>query len=174
MYRSHHIELRLLLTCFYIYLNCHTILYVKQVIFHYAFLSSPFTYPYTYIHIRTIVGSCVSLIYRCLLLYALWCKMADLLLISIIFLTALICLRIVFDFYGYFSGYIKQSLYYPFNTFDKKSITEEIIDLIFALMQHFIGLLLSTYMFKDIISNYGRRRRKIKEFNYQLSQLEQN
>jgi hypothetical protein len=96
MHRSHHIELRLFLTCFYIYLNCQTFLYVKRVIFHYALLSSPFTHPYLYIHIRAIVGSCVSLIYRCLLLYALWRKMADLLLISIVFLATLICLRLIF------------------------------------------------------------------------------
>ncbi|CAF0916022.1 unnamed protein product [Rotaria sordida] len=171
MHRFHRTELRLLLTCFYIYLNCHTILYVKQVIFHNSLLSSPFTHPYTYIHIRTIVGSTVGLVYRCLLLYALWRKMPDLLLISIIFLTALMCLRIFFDIYGYLSGYIKQSLYYPFNSLDKKSMTEEIIDLIFSLIQNSFGLVLSIYMFKDIINN-SRTRRIIKELNYPPVQSE--
>ena len=99
MRRSHHTELRLLLTFLYIYLNCNTFVYVKQVVFHYSLLSSPFKYPYTYIHIRAIVGGCVSFIYRCLLIYALWRKMADLLLISILFLTALISLRLIFDFF---------------------------------------------------------------------------
>ncbi|CAF2510008.1 unnamed protein product [Rotaria sp. Silwood2] len=172
MHRSHYIELRLLLTCFYIYLNCQTILHVKLVIFHNSLLSSPFTHPYTYIHIRAIIGGCVSLVYRCLLLYAIWRKMADLLLISIIFLTALTCLRIIFDFYGYFSGYIKQSLYYPFDSFDKKSMAEEIIDLIFALIQNSFGLILSIYML-DGIMNDSRARRTMRELNRQSIQSEQ-
>lgn len=165
MDRSHHIELRILLTCFYIYLNCQTLFYVKEVVFHYSLLSSPFTDPYTYIHIRAIVGSCVSLFYSCLLLYALWRKKADLLLISIIFLTALICLRVIFDLYCYFSGYIKRSLYYPFDSFDTKSMTEEIIDLIFALIRNCIGLILSIYMFRNII-NDNRSERPMKELNH--------
>jgi hypothetical protein len=168
MHRSHHIELRLFLTCFYIYLNCQTFLYVKRVIFHYALLSSPFTHPYLYIHIRAIVGSCVSLIYRCLLLYALWRKMADLLLISIVFLATLICLRLIFDFYGYFSGYIKQSLYYPFNSFDTKPMAEEMVDSIFSLIQNSIGLVLSFYMFTDII-NINRSVRSTKQVHHQSS-----
>ncbi|CAF0867073.1 unnamed protein product [Rotaria sp. Silwood1] len=171
MRSSHLTELRLLLICFYIYLNCHTIVYVKQVIFHCSMLSSPFAHPYTYIHIRAVVGGCASLIYRFLLLYATWRKMADLLLISLIFLTALICLQLIFDFYGYFSGYIKQSLYYPFNSFDKKSMAEEISDLIFALIQNSFGLILSIYMLKGIINNSGARR-PVKESKHQSFQSE--
>ncbi|UJR29154.1 hypothetical protein I4U23_010368 [Adineta vaga] len=169
MDRSHHIELRLLLTCFYIYLNCHTILYIKQVSFHFFLLTSPFSQPFVYMHIRATVGSCVSLIYRCLLLYALWKKMADLLLVSIIFLTALISLRVIFDLYGYFSGYIKQSLYYPFPSLETKTMTEEIVDLIFTLIRNCIGLILSIYMFTDIIRNHQPTTNMGKEINHRSS-----
>lgn len=171
MHRSHHIELRLLLTCFYIYLNCQSFLYVKHVIFHYGLLSTPFTHPYMYIHIRAIVGNCISLIYRVFLLYAIWHKMADLLLISITFLAALMCLRLIFDLYGYFSGYIKQSLYYPFDSFDTKTMAEEIIDLIFSLIQNSVGLVLSFYMFTDIIK-INKSARLTKGINHRSSVAE--
>ena len=165
MNQSQHIELRLLLACFYIYLNCHTLLYIKQVFFHYLLLSpsslSSFTYSYTYICIRGIAGSCVSVIYRFLLLYALWYKMGDLLLISIVFLMGLLCLQLIFDIYGYYSGYIQQSLYYPFHSFKTKSMTEEMIDLIFVFIKNCFGLILSIYMFIDIMNNNRRRRSTI-------------
>ena len=171
MHRTHHIELRLLLTCLYIYLNCYTFLYAKQVIFHYSLFSSSSANGYTYIHIRTIVGSCVSLIYRCLLLYALWRKMADLLLISIIFLAALTGIQLILDVYGYFSGYVKQSLYYPFNSFDTKLMIEEVIDLIFALIQDCTGLIFSFYMFTDIVKiNKSRRSINILKHRSSISE----
>lgn len=173
MHRSDHIELRLLLTCFYIYLNCHTLLYIKQVIFHYSLLSSPLTYPYTYIHILSIAVNCAALIYRFLLLYALWHKMVDLFLVSIIFLAALICLRPIFDLYGYYSGLIKQSLYYPFHSFNIKSITEEVIDLIFVFIQNSFGLILSIYMFKDVMIN-DRSRISKRAVNHRLSISEED
>jgi len=138
---------------------------MKQIIFHYSLLSSPFTHPYTYIHIRAIVGGCVLLIYRFLLLYALWRKMPDLILIAIIFLAALLGVRLIFDFYGYFSGYIKQSLYYPFDSFDTKLMLEEIIDLIFTLIQESLGLIFSFYIFTDTI-NRNKPRRSTIEFNH--------
>ncbi|CAF0960986.1 unnamed protein product [Adineta ricciae] len=163
MNRTHHIELRLLLTCLYIYLNYQTIVYIKQVIFHFSFFESPFDQPFMYIHIRATVGSCVSLIYRCLLLYALWKKMADLLLVSIIFLGALAGLRVIFDVYGYFSGYIKQSLYYPFPSFETKQMTEEVVDLVFVLLRNCVGLVLSMYMFTDLISNHTLSNHGTKE-----------
>ncbi|CAF0715303.1 unnamed protein product [Adineta steineri] len=168
MNRSHYIELRLLLTCFYIYLNYHTLIYMKQVIFHYSMLTSPFTHPYLYIHIRAIVGGCISLTYRYFLVYALWRKMADLLLISIIFLITVLSLRFLFDIYGYSTGYIKQSLYYPFNSFDTKKMSEEIIDLIFALIRNSIGLAFSCYMFTNIIYEH-RSEQTTNEINHRLS-----
>jgi hypothetical protein len=133
---NHHIELRLLLICFYIY--------IKQVTFHYSLLSSPFQHPYTYI---------------------LWHQMVDLLLISIIFLIGLICLRVIFDFYGY------RSLYSPFESFETKSITEKIIDFVFALIQTCFGLVLSTYMFIDIVNDNISRRAQRKSM-HRLSILE--
>ncbi len=157
MHQSHRIELRLLLTCFYIYLNCYTLLYMKQVVFHYSLLSSPFTHPYAYIYIRAVAGNFAALVYRLLLLYALWHKMIDLLLISIIFLTGLICLRLIFDFYGYYSGYIKESLYYPFHSFDTKSMTEEIVDLVFSFIKNCFGLVLSIYMLMNLINDTRSR-----------------
>jgi hypothetical protein len=168
MHRTHHVELRLLLTCFYIHLICHTFLYIKQVFFHNSLLSSPFRHPYAYVHIRAIVGSCVSLLYRFLLLYALWRRMAALLLISIIFLATLTTMRLFLDFYGYFSGYIEQSLYYPFEPFDKKLMIEEIIDLVFALIQDGIGLGFSFYIFTDIV-NHNKSRRSMRQLNYRSS-----
>jgi hypothetical protein len=169
MHPSHHIELRLLLTCFYIYLNYQTLIYIKQVTFHYSLLTSPFQYPYTYIHIRAIPGNCTLFIYRCLLLYALWYKMSSLFLISIIFHIGLLCLRIIFDFYGYYSGYIIQSLYYPFQSFQTKSIIEEIIDFIFEFIQNSFGLILSIYMFTDTVNNNNRSRRVTRESIHRLS-----
>jgi hypothetical protein len=168
MHPSHRVELRLLLTCFYIYLNFQTLIYIKQVTFHYSLLSKPFKHPYTYIHIRAVPGNCTSLIYRCLLLYALWHKMSDLLLISIIFLIGLLFLRATFDFYGYYSGYITRSLYYPFQSFENKSMVEEIIDSGFSLVQNCFGIVLSIYMFKDTI-NYNRSRRATRESIHRLS-----
>ena len=154
----HHIELRLLLTCFYIYLSCQTLIYVKQVIFHYSFFTSPFQNPYTYIHIRAIAGGCTSIIFRLLLLYAIWYQMADLSLISIVFLTVLICLRLIFDLHGYYSGHITRSLYYPFPSFPSKSMIEEIIDVTFSLLQNGFGLVLSVYTLIDIINDTRSRR----------------
>ena len=161
MHPSHHIELRLLLTCFYIYLNYQTLIYIKHVTFHYSLLSSPFQHPYTYIHIRALAGNCTSFIYRCLLLYALWHKMSDLLLVSIIFLIGLLCLRIIFDFYGYYSGYITRSLYYPFQSLTSKSMIEESIDLLFAFLKNSLGLVLSIYIFTDLVKENRSRRESI-------------
>ncbi len=174
MHRSRHIELRLLLTCFYIYLNCHSVLYIKQVIFQYLLLSSSFTYSHTYIHIGVMAGHCVSLIYRFLLLYALWHRMADLILISIVFLIGLICLRFVFDFYGYYSGYIQHSLYCPFDSLNTKTMTEEIIDFVFVFIQNCFGLILSIYLFIDIINNNRSKRRSTEELHHRSSILEED
>jgi hypothetical protein len=91
--------------------------------------------------------------------------MVDLLLISIIFLIGLICLRVIFDFYGY------QSLYSPFESFETKSMTEKIIDFVFALIQTCFGLVLSIYMFIDIV-NDNRSRRAQRESMHRLSILE--
>jgi hypothetical protein len=94
--------------------------------------------------------------------------MADLLLISIIFLAVHIGVQLIFDVYGYFSGYVKQSLYYPFNSFDTKLMIEEIIDLIFALIQDCTGLIFSFYMFTDIV-NRNKSRRSTKILNHRSS-----
>ncbi len=68
----------------------------------------------------------------------------------------------------YFSGYIKQSLYYPFNSFDTKPMAEEMVDSIFSLIQNSIGLVLSFYMFTDII-NINRSVRSTKQVHHQSS-----
>ena len=153
MHRSHRSELRILLTCFYIYLNCNTFLYMKQTFFHNSLLTSPFTYPYTYVHIRAIIGNCISVLYRSLLLYALWRQMPDLLLVSIIFLIVLLVIRLIFDIYGYYSGYIARSLYYPFESFKTKSMFEEITDLILTLACNCFGLIFSIYMLIDMMEH---------------------
>jgi hypothetical protein len=143
------------------------------VIFHYSLVSSRFEHPYIYIHIRAIVGGSISITYRFLLLYALWRKMADLFLISLIFLVAVILTRLTLDFYCYSSGYIKQSLYYPFDSFETKSMTEEIIDLVFALIQNCFVIVLSIYMFTDMV-NDNRPSRSTKELYQPSSQSEQD
>jgi hypothetical protein len=90
--------------------------------------------------------------------------MGALLLISILVLAVLIGLRCIFHIYEYSSGCTKQSLYYPFEYLDIKSMAEEIIDLVFALIQNCVGLLLSIYMFNHII-NDKKAAKPIKEIN---------
>lgn len=171
MHPSHRSELRILITCFYIYLNCCTFLYMKQTLFHYSLLTSPFTYPYTYIHIRAIIGNFTTIFYRILLLYALWRQMSDLLLISIIFLFVLLCIRLIFDVYGYYSGYITRSLYYPFESFERKSMSEEIIDLFFTIARNCFGLLLSIYMLVDMMKHTPMIIRSNREFNHHQTSI---
>ena len=171
MHRSHRIELRLLLTLFFIHLNCNTILYVKQAIFHPTLFSSPFMYPYTYIRLRALIGGSLSFVYRVLLVYALWRKMTDLYVIAIILLVLLTLLRLIFDCYGYFSGHIKHSLYYPFRSFEIKSMAEEITDLTFALIRNSVGLMLSAYLLKDMVHSIRSKETRRSESHRRQSSL---
>jgi hypothetical protein len=148
---------RVILNCFYIYFISNAFQHAKYVIFQYQN-----TYSIIYIFTRTLVSAFCILFISSLILYSLWIERVGLLTISTLLFIIFLTIRWMFDLYGYSSGYLKNSLYPPFEFFenDYKQFSEEITDFSFELMINILGIILTLF----IIIRMRRKRTAFETF----------
>ena len=136
-------NIRVVLNCFYIYFISIAFQHAKYVIFQY-----PNTYSIIYILARTLLSALYILFISILILYSLWTERIGLLTISTILFIIFLTIRWMFDLYGYSSGYLKNSLYPPFEFIGnyQKQFSEEITDFSLELMINILGILLTLFV----------------------------
>ena len=163
-------NLRLILSCFYVYLLSNTFKYVKQVVFHYPNHLFDF---HNYVLFRCLIGLIFQTIYSILILYSLWLKHLASLMLTVFLFTAFLIARLIFDIYG--NNY-QYSIYFPFEYVIKKDSTknskgkiliEEISDLIIELIINTIGILLTIVCIFRMLRKQWKQRKQM-EFKMKI------